>query len=101
MNLAFDHHWVDPRAAIIWRTKAADFRNTGVHVYIHNADIRAKWIGHVGRIIVTDRFKPGLQPRNGLFVGGISDFSHRLEPLGRTFDNKPVYVEFDVVIVDF
>ena len=101
MDLPFDDHRVDPRAAIVQRVEAADFRHTRVDIDIHDADISAEGIGHVGRVVIADRLEPRFDPRNGLIVSGIGNFLHRLEPLGRALDDKPVDVPFDIVIMHF
>ena len=101
MHLPFNDHRIDPRTAVVQRIEAADFRDTRIDVNVHHADIGAERISHVGRIIVADRFKTRLHTRNGLIIGGVGDFLHRLEPLGRAFDDKAVDVPLNIIIVHF
>ena len=54
----------------------------------------------VAGIELEGRLQPRFHPRNGLIIGGIGDFLHRLEPLGRAFDLKTVHVPFQIVVMN-
>jgi len=77
MDLPFDDHRVDARAAIVKRVEAADLGDTAVDVDMDDADISAERIGHVRRVIITDRLEPRLHPRRDIVVGGESELGHR------------------------
>jgi hypothetical protein len=53
MHLTLDDHRVNAGAAIIQRVEAPCFGNTRVDVDIHDTEIGAERIGHVGRVIIT------------------------------------------------
>ena len=100
VHLTFDDHRINPRTTVIQRIEAANFRNTCIYINVHDADIRPEWIGHIGRVVIADRFQTWLQPWNSLIVGRKGDFLHRLELFRSTFDGKTIYVEFHIVVVN-
>jgi hypothetical protein len=66
MDLPFDDHRTDARAAIIERVEAADLGDAAVDVDIDDADLGTERVGHVRRAIIADRFEPRLHARRKL-----------------------------------
>ena len=101
VHLAFNDHRVDPGTAVIQSIEPADFCHACININVHDTNIGPKWIGHVGRIIIADRLKTWLYPRNRLIIRCKGDFLHCLELLRRAFDYKTVHIEFHVIIMNF
>ena len=99
MDLAFDDHRVDARTAIVEGVEATDIGDAGVDVDVDHADIGAKRIGHVGRIVVADRLQTGLQAGDRLIVGSKGDLGHGLGALGIALDLEAIDVPFQIVVM--
>ena len=68
MHLTFDNHRVDPSTAIVQRIELADFSCAGIDINFHHTDIGSERIGHVWRVIITDRFQTRLDTRDCLII---------------------------------
>jgi hypothetical protein len=70
------NHRIDARATIVERVEPADVGDPGLDIDVVDADIGAKRIGHVWRVVITD-LRPGLHPRRDIVVSGEGEFGHR------------------------
>ena len=101
VNLAFDDHWIDPCAAIVQRIELANVGHTRIHINFHDTDIGPKWIGHIGWIIIADRFQTWFHTRDRLIIGGKGDFFHCFELFWCALNDKPIHIEFHIIIMHF
>src|SRR6266581_3707642 len=98
MNLPFDHHRVDDRAAVIHGHKAPDMYLPGATVDVHDTDVTAKWVRQVGRIIVVDRFQTRLQVRWTVGVGCKGQFLNGLAFVGRALHEETSRLPLQVIL---
>src|SRR5713226_8225911 len=98
VNLPFDHHRVDDRAAVIYGHKAPDMYLPGATVDVHDTDVAAKWVCQVGRIIVVDCFQAWLQVRWTVGVGGKGQFLNGLAFAGRALHEETSRLPLQVIL---
>ncbi len=55
VDLAFDDHRVDPRAAVVDGDEPADLDLAGTGVEIDDTDVGPEWIGQVRRVVHAGR----------------------------------------------
>ena len=93
MNLPFDNHWVDDRAAVVNRQKAPHFGLAGLAVNIDDGDIGAVWKDHIWWVVVERGLESGFVVTR-IGVGGKSNFFHRDTFTRRAHDFKFVIFPF-------
>src|SRR5918997_16735 len=82
VDLALHDHGVYADAAVVHRDESPDLYLSGALVYLHEADVRAEGIGHLGRVVVGHALETRLLVRRGVGVSREGDLGHLLA-LGR------------------
>ena len=62
MQLAVHDHRVDDVSAVVDRDVLGDLRVTRLGVHLDGADVGAKWPHEVGRLEISHRLQPLLEP---------------------------------------
>ncbi len=99
MHLALDDHRIDAGAAIVEGVEAADLVDAGIDVDIHDADIGAERIGHVGRIVIAYRLEARFHAGRHGVVGCPADVLHGHGLFRKTLHPEAVDVPFEIVLV--
>ena len=101
MNLAFDNHRVDARAAVIQGIEAPDLAHTRIAVDVDDAQIGTEGKGEIRRVIVFHHLQPHFHPVRDIVVGRPGDLLHGLFLPGHTLHLETVDIPIQIIRADF
>src|SRR5206468_8903801 len=85
MNLSLDDHWIDDRAAVVYRDEPPNLDLAGLFVDVDDADVATERVRQDRKSVVVDRFQTCLHPGWMVRVRREGDLSHRLRLIRYTF----------------
>src|SRR5437867_1140641 len=97
MNLSLDDHWIDDRAAVVYRDEPPNLDLAGLFVDVDDADVATERVRQVRWVVVVDRFQTCLHPGWMVRVRREGDLSHRLRLIRYPFHLEFVILPLQVV----